>query len=185
MKSGMLLAMVALLLPSTASACVFGQERWAVGCEVNCVASRDGSTCPRSCVAEPGEGEVILGHRVEVLGQSNGSHHVSRVAGDFVERYRERIERAYAGVRALLPRPAPAELDAGLEMERQRSLERLAAAEARDRLRLTVDASLGGTIYAPRRGFSRARLHLRLLCVAPDDLGEQIAKRHLGRGGSG
>lgn len=164
------------LLPATASACIFGSERWSVGCEASCVASRDGSTCPKSCIARPGEGEVIINHRVEVLGQSNGSHHVSRVSGDHAGRYRERIEAAFTRLASQLAQGSP-QAAARLSAEREDSLRRVDSGEGRDWLKLTVDASPGGTVYAPRRGVSRVRLEVKLLCVAPPDFESQIAAR--------
>lgn len=164
------------LLPAWGWSCTLGAERWIEGCEVGCVASRDGSTCPKSCLARPEEGEIILDHRIEILGQSNGTHSLARVPGDHAERYRERIETAYGRLIALSRERAPERL-ASLAQEREAQLARLVSGEGRDLLKLTVDASRGGTLYAPRRGFSRARLMVRLLCLAPPDLERQLADR--------
>lgn len=175
-KMVMVPALYGLFLPVVSAACSLGGERWAEGCEVSCVASRDGSTCPKSCIARPGEGEVIVDHRVVVLGQSNGTHHVSRVTGDHAGRYRERIESAFASVSGKF---AAGEGPTALRLmaEREESLRRVDSGESRDWLKLTVDATPGGTVYAPRRGLSRVRLDVKLLCVAPPDLEQQIAAR--------
>lgn len=169
-------ALCGLVFPVVSTACTLGSERWAEGCEASCVASRDGSTCPKSCIARPGEGEVIVDHRLMVLSQSNGTHHVSRITGDHASRYRERIESAFASVSGKF---AAGEGPTALRLaaEREESLRRVDSGESRDWLKLTVDATPGGTVYAPRRGLSRVRLDVKLLCVAPPDLEQQIAAR--------
>ena len=161
------------------SYCQVGAQDWRAGCEASCTAGWEGSDCPRSCTASPPPGYVIVDHRLQVHSQNNGGHDVSRVASGQKFNYRRQVEQAYSYAIEAAGKAGNKAAEGKLREEMRNAISEAESFESTHQLvRLSVSASKHGSFIDRKRGWSKVSVQMLTRCITPDNLSEQLMKKH-------
>lgn len=156
------------------------------GCEAAVTAVWKGLSNPTttaSCTANPPRGYELVDIRLNKVIERNGRITVSKFSAGLDFNYEEQSDEAYKSALELagkLVDPGKrADVEAKLNEEwsqNKRMLQKIKTNQ--DTVMLVVSAQGDGSMIDRKRGWAKASVDMKVRCVAPVDLDEQILVRH-------
>lgn len=156
------------------------------GCSASVVASWDGTSAPvrrESCLANPPQGYFLVDHTATESSSNNGSYTISKYVAGLDFHYEEAIDEAYKSALDLAGKIADetsrkeVEQKITAEWNAHKSVVINAKTNA-DTVKIEVVAQGHGAPWDRKRGWEDASVTLKVRCLAPSNLEEQIKQRH-------
>lgn len=165
------------VLTNQALACTVGQVSWINGCQARCIASWPGpnNSCADECLATTPLGYTRVNHSAQVVSQNNGGHSVSLLEAGQQHDYTSKTTIAYQEAIDLAIKYKDLAAEAKLRQEMQQALAfAIHAKTNKQTVQVKVSASRRGSIFNRVRGWSDVKVKLKVRCLAPANLAQQI-----------
>lgn len=161
-----------------AFACTVGQVSWINGCEARCIAGWSGGEqkhCSASCLATTPKGYTRIDHSAQVVSQNNGGHTISLLAAGQEHNYTSQVNMSYQAALDLAIKYQDTAAEAKIRQQMQHALsEAVQAKSSHQSVQVLVKASRRGSIVNRIRGWSHVKTRLKVKCLAPPNLTQQI-----------